>query len=67
MREVGSPRIVFAALIGGLTRAFGRGGDFYWIAGRRVAAIDGPNRYTVNRSATTSSWPQNDRTGLRRT
>ena len=47
MREVGAPRIVFAALIGGLTRAFGRGGDFYRIAGRRVAAIDGPNRYTV--------------------
>ena len=47
MREVGAPRIVFAALIGGLTRTLGRGGDFYRIAGRRVAAIDGPNRYTV--------------------
>ncbi len=31
----------------GLTRAFGRNGDFYRIAGRKVAAIDGPNRYTV--------------------
>lgn len=46
-REVGAPRIVFAALVGGLTRAFGHSGDFYRIAGRRVAAIDGPNRYTV--------------------
>ncbi len=47
MREVGVPRIVFAAVIGGITRTFGRSGDFYRIAGRRVAAIDGPNRYTV--------------------
>ncbi len=46
-REVGAPRIVLAALVGGLMRAFGRSGDFYRIAGRRVAAIDGPNRYTV--------------------
>lgn len=47
MREVGAPRIVLAALVGGLTRTFGRSGDFYRLAGRRVAAIDGPNRYTV--------------------
>ncbi len=47
VREVGAPRIDLAAMIGGLTRTFGRGGDFYRIAGRRVAAIDGPNRYTV--------------------
>jgi len=47
MREVGASRIVVAALVGGLTRTFGRSGDFYRIAGRRVAAIDGPNRYTV--------------------
>ncbi len=47
MREVGASRILVAAVIGGLTRALGRGGDFYRIAGRRVAAIDGPNRYTV--------------------
>ena len=47
VREVVAPRIVPAAMIGGLTRTFGRSGDFYRIAGRRVAAIDGPNRYTV--------------------
>lgn len=47
MREAGVPRILLAALIGGVTRTFGRSGDFYRVAGRRVAAIDGPNRYTV--------------------
>jgi hypothetical protein len=40
-------RIVVAAIIGGMTRAIGRSGDFYRIAGRKVAAIDGPNRHTV--------------------
>ena len=47
MREVGVPRILFAAIIGGLPRSLGRSGDFYRLAGRRVAAIDGPNRYTI--------------------
>ena len=47
MREAGVPRILLAALIGGVTRAVGRGGDFYRIAGRKVAAIDGPNRHTI--------------------
>ncbi len=47
LREAGPARIVFAAIIGGMTRAIGRSGDFYRIAGRRVAAIDGPNRHTV--------------------
>jgi len=47
MREAGVPRILFAAVIGGLTRLFGRTGDFYRIAGRRVAAIDGTNPVTI--------------------
>ncbi len=47
MREAGPARIVVAAVVGGLTRAIGRSGDFYRIAGRKVAAIDGPNRHTV--------------------
>lgn len=47
IREVGVGRIMLAALIGGLTRTLGRSGDFYRVAGRRVAAIDGPNRHTV--------------------
>lgn len=47
MREAGVPRIMLAAIVGGLTRLLGRSGDFYRVAGRRVAAIDGPNRHTV--------------------
>lgn len=47
IREVGMIRILFCAAVGGFTRALGRSGDFYRLAGRRVAAIDGPNRYTV--------------------
>ena len=40
--EVGAPRILLAALVGGLTRAIGRRGDFYRIAGVQAAAIDAP-------------------------
>jgi hypothetical protein len=40
--EVGAPRIVVAALVGGITRAFGRRGDFYRVAGVQAAAIDAP-------------------------
>lgn len=42
IEEVGAPRIVVAALVGGITRALGRRGDFYRIAGVQVAAIDAP-------------------------
>lgn len=47
MREAGVPRILLAAAIGGLTRLLGRTGDFYRVAGRRVAAIDGTNPVTI--------------------
>ena len=40
--EVGAPRIIVAAVVGGITRAFGRRGDFYRIAGVQAAAIDAP-------------------------
>jgi F420-0:gamma-glutamyl ligase len=40
--EVGAARIIVAALVGGITRAFGRRGDFYRIAGVQAAAIDAP-------------------------
>ena len=40
--EVGAARILAAALVGGITRAFGRRGDFYRIAGVQAAAIDAP-------------------------
>lgn len=47
MREVGPARILFAAAAGGFTRLLGRSGDFYRLAGRRVAAIDGTNPVTI--------------------
>lgn len=40
IREVGLPRMLFAAVVGMLGRILGRSGDFYRIAGRSVAAID---------------------------
>jgi len=47
MREAGTLRILAAAAVGGLTRKLGRSGDFYRVAGRRVAAIDGTNPVTI--------------------
>ncbi len=48
LREAGTARIVLAAAAGGFTkRLLGRSGDFYRLAGRRVAAIDGTNRVTI--------------------
>lgn len=38
--EVGYVRVTFAAIVGGFTRLFGRKGDFYRIAGEKVAIID---------------------------
>ncbi|HPK03262.1 MAG TPA: hypothetical protein PLS90_12485 [Candidatus Sumerlaeota bacterium] len=40
INECGAARILAAAAIGGLTRAFGRRGDFYRIAGMQAATID---------------------------
>jgi asparagine synthase (glutamine-hydrolysing) len=52
IEEVGLPRILLAAAasIGG--RLVGRSGDFYRVAGPRVAAIDGPTPYTIPPSNT---------------
>jgi hypothetical protein len=47
MREVGPWRIVLAAAVAAVTRMAGRSGDFYRLAGRRVAAIDGPGPSTI--------------------
>lgn len=41
LREAGTARILLAAAVHVLGRPFGRRGDFYRIAGRRVASIDG--------------------------
>jgi F420-0:gamma-glutamyl ligase len=38
--ECGAPRILLAAILGGATRALGRRGDFYRIAGMQAATID---------------------------
>ncbi|MBC7346821.1 MAG: F420-0--gamma-glutamyl ligase [Clostridia bacterium] len=47
IREVGLWRILLAAFIGALGKLLGRRGDFYRVAGRAVAAIDGPTPYTL--------------------
>lgn len=41
--QVGGPRMVLAMVVGGITRLFGRHGDFWRIAGNRVSEIDGFN------------------------
>jgi len=47
IREVGSMRIVAAACAGAIDRLMNRSGSFYRVAGRRVAAIDGPGPTTI--------------------
>ncbi|WP_051534082.1 coenzyme F420-0:L-glutamate ligase [Desulfitibacter alkalitolerans] len=46
-REVGTLRILLAAVVSAIGKLFGRSGDFYRIAGRKVAMIDGPTPYTL--------------------
>jgi len=40
-------RMAAAMTVGGITRVFGRHGDFYRIAGHRVSEIDGFNPHTI--------------------
>ncbi len=47
IREAGLWRILLAASVGAVDRIGGRSGDFYRVAGRRVAAIDGPGPTTI--------------------
>ncbi|MFT4135178.1 coenzyme F420-0:L-glutamate ligase [Microbacterium sp.] len=47
LRECGTPRILFAAAVSAVTKAFGRRGDFYRIAGDKARAIDGPTSGTI--------------------
>lgn len=47
LRECGTPRILFAAAVAAVTKAFGRRGDFYRIAGDKARAIDGPTKHTI--------------------
>jgi F420-0:gamma-glutamyl ligase-like protein len=47
VREVGRPKIIFAAIIGGVTKLVGVHGVFYRICGMKARAIDGPCDYTL--------------------
>lgn len=46
-QEVGTLRVLFAAFVAAVGKLLGRSGDFYRIAGRKVAMIDGPTPYTL--------------------
>jgi F420-0:gamma-glutamyl ligase-like protein len=47
LRECGTPRILFAAGVAAVTKALGRTGDFYRIAGPKARGIDGPTSGTI--------------------
>ncbi|MGI6359027.1 MAG: coenzyme F420-0:L-glutamate ligase [Bacillota bacterium] len=47
IREVGAPRIILAAIIGGICKLFGIRGVFYNIAGHKARSIDGPADYVI--------------------
>ncbi|KAA0960898.1 MULTISPECIES: coenzyme F420-0:L-glutamate ligase [Microbacterium] len=47
LRECGTLRILFAAGVSVLSKAIGRSGDFYRIAGDKARAIDGPTKNTI--------------------
>lgn len=47
LREVGTPRILVAAAIAAVSKAIGRKGDFYRIAGPKARGIDGPTHNTI--------------------
>ncbi|MER3390037.1 MAG: coenzyme F420-0:L-glutamate ligase [Microcella sp.] len=47
LRECGTPRIVVAAGVAAVTKALGRRGDFYRIAGSKARGIDGPTSGTI--------------------
>jgi len=47
INQTGRARIVFAALVGAITRLLGRKGDFYRLAGTQAAMIDAPTTSPV--------------------
>ena len=47
LRECGTPRILVAAAVSAVTKAFGRSGDFYRVAGYKARSIDGPTAHTI--------------------
>ncbi|MHB1988967.1 MAG: asparagine synthase (glutamine-hydrolyzing) [Acidimicrobiales bacterium] len=64
INEAGRRRILVAAAAGAIGRALGRHGDFYRIAGGRVAAIDGPTAGTLPPSDTHAKLPPDDPDGF---
>lgn len=47
LRDVGTPRILFAAFCSAVTKPFGKRGVFYKVAGTKARAIDGPCDCTI--------------------
>lgn len=47
LQEVGTPRILLAAVVSVFGKLLGKKGWFYKVAGRRAASIDGPCSYTL--------------------
>jgi asparagine synthase (glutamine-hydrolysing) len=66
IEEVGLPRILLAAATSAGGRLVGRSGDFYRVAGPRVAAIDGPTPYTIPPSNTHAKRAPADPDGVAR-
>ncbi|MHB8245664.1 MAG: asparagine synthase (glutamine-hydrolyzing) [Acidimicrobiales bacterium] len=64
INEAGRRRILAAAVGGALGKVVGRSGDFYRIAGGRVAAIDGPTEGTLPPSDTHAKLPPDDPDGV---
>ena len=47
LRECGTPRILFAAIISAIGKVFGQRGVFYVVAGSKAKSIDGPCDHTI--------------------
>ncbi len=47
IREVGRPKVIFAAICAAIGKLFGKHGVFYNICGMKARAIDGPCDYTL--------------------
>ncbi len=62
--EAGRKRILAAAAAGALGRLVGRHGDFYRVAGGRVAAIDGPTAGTLPPSDSQAKLAPEDPDGV---
>jgi F420-0:gamma-glutamyl ligase-like protein len=66
LREAGRGRILFAAAASAVTKPFGMRGVFYRIAGRKVAAIDGPTENTLPPYNTYATLGPEDADGVAR-